>query len=136
MQDQNPTRDRLFRLGKGCGIVLAVGVAYYAFVSLTGFGIPCPILWITGAYCPGCGITRACVCLLHGDFSGALAHNALVVLLLPLLLAYGVYAAIRYVRGRAVGNSRWELVFWLVALVLTVAFWIVRNTAWGAVFAP
>jgi Protein of unknown function (DUF2752) len=38
-----------------------------------------------GVPCPGCGMTRAVSCVLHGHFRRALHHNNRVVLVLPLL---------------------------------------------------
>jgi hypothetical protein len=35
--------------------------------------------------CPGCGMTRAVSCVLHGHFRRALCHNRRVLLVLPLL---------------------------------------------------
>ncbi len=45
----------------------------------------CPIRLLGGTWCWGCGITRACWRVLHGDLAGALAHNRLVVVVFPLL---------------------------------------------------
>jgi len=36
--------------------------------------------------CPGCGTVRAVSCALHGDLFGALDHNHMVVVVLPLLV--------------------------------------------------
>ena len=61
---------------------------------------PCPLLALTGWYCPGCGSLRAFHQLLQGNLGNALAMNPLAVLTLP-FLAYGMasYAAF-VVRGR------------------------------------
>lgn len=45
----------------------------------------CPIRLLGGDWCWGCGITRACWHLLHGDLAGAFAQNRLVILVFPLL---------------------------------------------------
>ncbi|HPS77520.1 MAG TPA: DUF2752 domain-containing protein [Thermoanaerobaculaceae bacterium] len=46
----------------------------------------CPIRLLGGDWCWGCGITRACWHVIHGDLAGALARNRLVILVAPLLL--------------------------------------------------
>ncbi|GAB2815546.1 DUF2752 domain-containing protein [Lentzea nigeriaca] len=47
----------------------------------------CPIKWLTGFNCPGCGATRMVHALLHGDVVGAFHYNAvLLVLGVPLFL--------------------------------------------------
>lgn len=54
--------------------VLAV-VIFYAV--LQGFGITCPIKWITGISCAGCGMTRAYLALLHLDLVAAFHYHPL-----------------------------------------------------------
>lgn len=41
---------------------------YFIFVVLA---LPCPILFITGISCPGCGMTRACIHAARFDFRTA-----------------------------------------------------------------
>ncbi len=43
----------------------------------------CPTKLLTGLDCPLCGATRAVHSLLQGDLVGAMDHNLLFVLLLP-----------------------------------------------------
>lgn len=40
---------------------------------------------ILGRPCPGCGMTRALSCVLHGDLQRAFTYNRLVVVVFPLL---------------------------------------------------
>lgn len=46
----------------------------------------CPLKALTGLQCPGCGGLRASWHLVHGDIAGAFGHNALVVLLIPVMV--------------------------------------------------
>jgi hypothetical protein len=61
-------------------------VLYFADPSQCRLFPPCPIHVATGLYCSGCGATRALHCLLHGDVSGAMAKNPLVVVALPFIV--------------------------------------------------
>lgn len=40
---------------------------------------------LAGFECPGCGMTRAILCILHGDFAKAWHFNRAVVVVFPLL---------------------------------------------------
>ena len=73
-------------------VVIAIAVlAVYLGVS---FFVPlrCPIQWLTGISCPGCGITRALSAVCRLDFATAWYYNPVIFYLLPaapvLLLAY------------------------------------------------
>ena len=43
---------------------------------LLGFGLPCPLLALTGIQCPFCGTTRAAAALIRGDLAAAWSFNA------------------------------------------------------------
>lgn len=45
----------------------------------------CLIRNVFGVKCPGCGMTRAISCVVHGNFKKALHYNKLVVVVFPLL---------------------------------------------------
>lgn len=63
----------------GVGIVhLGLNLAGYSFWN-------CPILAATGVPCPGCGLTRAVMQLLHGDLSAAMRTHAFAPLVLAAL---------------------------------------------------
>lgn len=48
----------------------------------------CPILRLTGFPCPGCGMTRAVLLALRGDFSGAFRQHGMVFSLPVLYLLF------------------------------------------------
>lgn len=67
-------------------ITLAVSVSLALFVVYLILGTPCVFKGITGIDCPFCGMTRAHLSLLHGDFSRAFAYNPLFPLGIPFLM--------------------------------------------------
>ncbi len=87
----------------------------------------CPTKMLTGLDCPLCGATRAVHSLIDGNLVGAMGHNLLFVLSLPLL----VYAFVAWTSTRMgrpmkplpVNNPR---VIISVGVVLVV-FAVVRN---------
>ena len=77
----------------GPGILMAV-LLYFLFHGL--FGAFCPSLLIMGLPCPGCGMTRAVICLFKGEFARSWALNPAAGLwvMWALLFAYN-----RYIKG-------------------------------------
>ncbi|WP_246136289.1 DUF2752 domain-containing protein [Leekyejoonella antrihumi] len=110
----------------GTGVAGAAGVLHFMSPNHPGHYPGCPLLALTGLYCPFCGGLRSVADLTHGDVSGAFARNPLV----PLALAAGLVLWARWLvtamQGRPVrpqlgpGGNR-------LVLVLAVTFMILRN---------
>ena len=129
-------KERMLKSLKKALILVLVGLAYYGFVKLTGWGLPCPFYLLTGWHCPGCGISRMFMALLELDFMGALGYNALVLVLLPFGVVFGLRRWIIYVKTGNTEPDRLETVLLIVATVLTLAFWILRNLPQFSFLAP
>ena len=97
--------------------IFLAGLAVY-FVLAMLLGIPCPIRYVTGASCPGCGMSRALVALLTGRFALAWHYHPLVYLLLPFA------AAVTVLSIRKMHKMRKALV--LVGVVLMIAVYFYR----------
>ncbi|WP_066169178.1 DUF2752 domain-containing protein [Gordonia hydrophobica] len=92
-----------------------------------GFLPPCPTKLLLHIDCPGCGSTRALYSLLHGDVPAALHYNAVGVVALMLLGYAFVAYTIGLWRGRRVHSwQQWRYAP-MVALVVTVVWFIIRN---------
>jgi len=63
-----------------------VCLAAYFYVANLLFGSVCPSKIIAGLPCPGCGLTRAALLMLTGDFIGSLRMNPI----LPFLFVYAI----------------------------------------------
>jgi len=104
--------------------LLALLLGAFALAVQTDFGIPCP----------GCGLTRATLALLHGDVRGALRLHPLVWLLAPLFVGFVGAAALELVRGpteraqppRIDWTSRKMNVAAAALLALTLSVWLAR----------
>jgi hypothetical protein len=108
--------------------VAVAGVMLRLFDPATsGLFPPCPLRYLTGWYCPGCGSLRAIHQLLHGSLRAAWAMNPLTVVLLP-FLTYGLASAALFeVRGRALPQPFLRAV-WIRALCAAmILFGIARN---------
>jgi Protein of unknown function (DUF2752) len=60
----------------------------------------CPSMLLLGVECPGCGLTRGVMHLMHFDFENALFYNTLSFLALPVL--FGIWARWVWFAWRAV----------------------------------
>ncbi len=120
------SRKRLF--AAAALAVFAATVMLSAFDPATsGVFPPCPLRYLTGWYCPGCGSLRALHQFLHGNLRAAWALNPLTVVLLP-FLAYGTASyALFEIRGRYLPRLFLPAI-WIRALcAIIILFGIVRN---------
>ncbi|WP_030831789.1 DUF2752 domain-containing protein [Streptomyces hygroscopicus] len=115
--------------------VLAGALAAFGYVGAVDPGEPghypgCPLLRLTGLYCPGCGGLRGAHALAHGDLPAALRDNALAV------GCYAVFAVcwvVWCVRGRFPAPRLWHAgALGGAALVFTV----VRNFPFEGLLTP
>lgn len=91
----------------------------------------CPLKYVSGIDCPGCGGLRCVHSLAHGDIASAVDHNLLAVLMLPLFVIWGAVALRRRWTGETVQITiervRRQRI-WIIAIVsLTVVFTVARN---------
>lgn len=97
----------------------------------------CPWLVLTGTYCPGCGGLRAVNDLTRGDLAAAASSNVVFIASLPVLVALWWRQLVQSWRGqRRPLPSALVTTASVVALVLVMVFWVVRNTGLGAWLAP
>ena len=71
----------------------------YAIITQIIFHTICPFAIITGLPCPGCGLTRAGILVLTGQFHAATQANATIYLWMPFLIYLFVF---RYLLSRKV----------------------------------
>ena len=121
-------RRRKYLLPAGMLLMFVAIVALDLFDPATsGLFPPCPLRYLTGWYCPGCGSLRAMHQLLQGNLRAAWALNPLTVLLLPFLL-YGMASyALFELRGQHLPRLFLPAI-WIRALcAVIILFGIARN---------
>ena len=108
-------------------MILAVGVAYLVFVLCTGWGIPCVFSALTGLECPGCGVSRMLVSLVHLDLAAAFSHNPFLLITSPILLGLLALSDAKYVRTgeRRLGRTGSALLWGEV--ILALLYGVLRN---------
>jgi len=92
------------------GAVIAVTVLYLIF-HITGIG--CPIHFLTGISCPGCGMTRAVFALLRLRFTEAFYYH-------PLVYALPLAVIVYILRKRIPKNAYRALIFTFIALFIII----------------
>ena len=124
---RNEKQKRQINVLRTVCIVLCAGLLYALICRRTGFAVPCPVFTLTGLRCPGCGTTRMCLALLHGNVAEAFRQNRAVLLLLPAFAYIAAAWCVGYVRrgDRLLhGAAKWCA---YAAVVLLLAFGAVRN---------
>ena len=71
-------------------VIFIIAVALiYGLMQLAG--ITCPIRYLTGISCPGCGMTRAVISVLKGNFAASFHYHALwpVAIVIGFIVVFG-----------------------------------------------
>ena len=110
-------------------LILLAGASFlYYHNPKEGLSLACPINFLTGYYCPGCGAGRACYMLLHGQIYQAFRYNPLLIIMLPWLIVYYAACGIQWL---CYGKERVSIhipeQIPIVILVIFLIYGIVRN---------
>jgi hypothetical protein len=140
-----PFRDHLSAIGRLVGAVLRPWTLV-SLALLVGHLVPltwltsgpsfCPFKVATGLPCPGCGLTRSSVALLHGDLGTSLYYHPLGVVMIVGAVIVGLVDLVVWWRGRRPGAEplppSWimERIFatpapWIAIAALAIV-WVVR----------
>ena len=76
MSGGNADKRRLNRIE----VITSVTAVVVLYVILESFGVTCPIKYITGISCAGCGMSRAWIALLHFNIHEAFMYQPLFFL--------------------------------------------------------
>jgi hypothetical protein len=114
-------------------LFMALGVGGFALAVRSDFPL-CPLAGSVGVPCPGCGLTRATLALLHGDLRMALYYHPLVLVITPLVVTVVIVTAWELLRGPSqkargaalLGNGRAVSIAAAALLVLTLGVWLAR----------
>ncbi|MEU6228655.1 DUF2752 domain-containing protein [Streptomyces sp. NPDC047042] len=127
------------RVALPAGVLAAVAGAF-AYVGTVDPNEPghypvCPLLRLTGVYCPGCGGLRSAYAFVHGEWTTALGANALAVAgYLAFAVLWTVWV-VRAARGRPMRIDLGPVQAWSLGALLLV-FTVVRNLPFGGWLHP
>ncbi|WP_374936878.1 DUF2752 domain-containing protein [Streptomyces sp. Ru73] len=133
-------RGAVRRLAAPLGTLAAV-LAAFAYVGAVdpneaGHYPVCPLLRLTGIYCPACGGLRSAHAVAHGDLAAALGANALAVLGYAAFAVFWTVWLVRAGRGLPASGPRPGAVHWWLIGGVVLLFTVLRNLPAGAALAP
>ncbi|GGS22459.1 DUF2752 domain-containing protein [Streptomyces griseoviridis] len=136
---RHPPARAAARLAVPAGLLAAVAGAF-AYVGAVDPNEPghypvCPLLRVTGVWCPGCGGLRSAHAVVHGDLLTALHANALAVVGYAALAALWTVWVVRAARGRPFRVGLAPAHLWTLGAVVLV-FTVVRNLPFGGLLHP
>ena len=126
-------------MGVSAAALCAAAALLYIYFTKNGAGagIPCTLYSLTGLYCPGCGSSRALRALLHLDFYQALRYNALFTVGAPVLGAYVLVFAYRYIRyGNEPAKRKIPLYPLWIICAIALCYGVLRNIPAFSFLAP
>lgn len=119
---------RIFLIGL---VVIAIFAAVTAQSPDEVSLIPCVFHTVTDVPCPGCGMTRACLSITHGQFTDAWRYHPLSFLILGLAIAIAIYPSkvTDFWLRQSMATRNYLSIF---ALVICLSVWIVKlkSTFW------
>lgn len=101
-------------------ILIILFLAIFLILTYIFKIINCPIKFICGYPCPGCGMTRAGFSILRFDFVAAFKYN-------PLIFIFPVILWIVIFNERPIISKIYKSnVFWIVILIVVVITYVLR----------
>lgn len=110
-QEHTMRRKNVLNRIKICGLIFVL------YLILNLFHAGCPIKFITGVSCPGCGMTRAILSVLRLDFAGAFHYHPLFFLA-PVMFFLFIFQD--YIKPGVVKVS------WIVLITLFILTYLYR----------
>lgn len=108
-------------------LFILLGVLYLLVVNALGYGIPCLFHLVTGLFCPGCGVTRMLVAMIHLDFKEAFLSNQALFILQPVIYYFVLKQIYFYLTQGKVIYSKFERFLICFSIVLLLLYAIYRN---------
>lgn len=106
-------------------VVAAVYFLIYMIADITGAKsmTQCMLKTLTGIPCPGCGGTRALVCLFHGKVISGIYYNAFAIYCVVVYAVFMISQTLqRLSRGRVKGMKYRNGYIWTAILILFVQY--------------
>lgn len=90
--------------------IKALAAIVLLYLLIEAVGITCPIKFLTGISCAGCGMSRAWISAAHLDFSMAFYYHPLFWIVIP--------AGIWIFAGEKMPKKVYQTGFWLICIMM------------------
>lgn len=101
------------KLKESVTLVAGIGLVVL-FTSVSGIG--CPIKWVTGISCAGCGMTRALLCAVRLQFEEAFHYHPLFWTM-PFLVLFVLF-------GGALPHKPKKIVTWVFVICFVTVYFV------------
>lgn len=93
------------------------------------FKIPaCIFITKFNFYCPACGATRACICMLQGNILESLLNNPIVLYCaISIAIYFGIYINIKIKKQSEIILTKYGKICFYIGAFILVFNWILRN---------
>lgn len=113
---------------KYCLLTTTIILLYCFLFIPNNLAIPCLFYKLTNLYCPGCGLTRMLISLIHLDFYQAFRYNPLLFCYLPFIMILTIDFICKWIQDKQ--NYLYTKIpnfIYLVLIFLTIGFGLLRN---------
>lgn len=136
VKDLSTPKGRLMLRIRSGITLLVLGLLYYGFTKLTGWGLPCLVNRIFKIYCPGCGVTRMFVALFQGDIQAAAKYNLFVLVFLIPALIFALVRLIKFAKNGDTKYNKVEMALIIFTAICAIVFTVLRNIPTFSFLAP
>ena len=90
--------------------------------------LPCLFHTVTDVPCPGCGMTRACISLSHGQFTDAWRYHPFSFIIIGLAICLAIFPT-KFTDVWSGLSSKTQSIIGIFGVVLCLSVWIMKLTS-------
>ncbi len=106
--------------------ITCFAVIVFVYLVFTILGIGCPIKFITGVPCLGCGMTRALISVLELNLKDALYYHPMVIVLVPVSIFHVSDYFIFHIDKKI-----WNIIIAIICIMFIVCYIIRISFGYG-----